>query len=161
MKQPQFTIYRFSAFVIAVMATYVALFSVLLFYPEPPRPVQFENINELFTDDPATIPAGLYLCFLMGWGIAYSVFFRFPRNFKVLLAGVFVGACILTFALMLGNGTESSWSEAPLPLQVLYTFLAASIGSAFQLLFLTGALQIFKSLCKKFFNRTSAAKKGV
>ncbi len=155
MQGPKFSYQKFFAIVAGVLAVYGSLFAALLFYPEPGTRVQYESLGHVFEDDTATISTVGYLSFVMAWALAYSVFFRFPSRFKVLLVGIALGAAIFTPAMIADS------SEAVIPLgassweQLFYGYFMALLAASFQLLFAAGALQILKSLWKWTFKSPS------
>ena len=153
MVSPKFTVFRFLAVVFGIVGTYVALFAVLLFYPEPERPVQYDNVRHLLNEGPGIVAAVLYLCFVMGWAVSYAVFFKFPRNFRGLMIGIVFCASLLTLGLLLGVDEEQKVLDLPLPVTIIYYFFASIFGAAFQMLFLVIFLQSAKCFWERFFNR--------
>jgi len=151
MTTPKYTHLRFAAIVVGIVAVYCALFALLLFYPTPERPIQYDNFRDLISEDPGIIPAVLYLCFVLGWAVAYSTFFKFPQRISILLIGVLLSAGVLTSALLLGAGAQNELGEMTFPLQIITGFFASSLGAAFQLFFVVISLQIVKAIWKRAF----------
>ena len=87
------------------------------------------------------IPAFFYLSLIMGWAVAYTKFFRFPENQKILILGVIIAALIMPvfrgmYRLLLGQ-IEIAELFGRLPEMLLGT----SLGAAMQLYFMVIALR--------------------
>ena len=129
----KFTYSKFAITTLSVMGVFTLLFIGLMiaayFY------IEIQSDKNFGPNFPFSIPAFLYLSFIMGWAVSYTKYFRFPANQKVLLLGVAIGAFVFpTLAgimhLLSGNiGFSEMLNNMPEAL------LGSLLGSAMQLYF--------------------------
>lgn len=80
------------------------------------------------------VPAFLYLSFIGGWAVAYHKYFRFPKNQKVLLLGIGIGALIVPVLIGLFR-LSTGEMNFPEVLHVLAegAILGSALGAAMQM----------------------------
>lgn len=80
----------FAATILRVMAAAALFFSTCMIWAHYQLGTTLDQMSLTFF-----VPAALYLSFVLGWGIAYTKFYRFPANQKVLLLGIAIAALIM------------------------------------------------------------------
>lgn len=136
----QYTHARFAVTIMRVMGVFALLFSVLMIGAHYHFGTTLEKMNLAFS-----IPAFVYLSFIMGWAIAYTKFYKFPANQKVLILGVIIAALIMPifggFSHLLSDQIEIAELHGTIP-EVLF---GSFIGAIMQLYFMViGLRYIFK-----------------
>ena len=134
-ERPPFTPRAFTLVVAKVMLACVVLLALVISFL-------------IATDGPDAVaaptiaPAG-YLCFLLGWAVAYTQFFRFPERQKVLLLGVAIGG------VLLGATNLLTATVAPQPADARFNplgLIGGFIGCAMQLYVLVFVLRFLPFL---------------
>ena len=135
----QFTYGRFIKTVLRVIVAFAILFGLLIVYMYYYfGEKEFKNTDWNFS---FSIPVFLYLSFIMGWAIAYSKYFRFPNQQRVLLLGMGIAALIMPTVAGIGHIVVGQMEISELVTALPEWILGSLIGAAMQLYFMVIVLR--------------------
>ncbi len=97
--------------------------------------------KELNLNLPFAVPVILYLSVIFGWSIAYTKFFRFPQNQKLLLLGIAVGALVVPVLAGLERLSSDQMTVSEMLIALPEFLLGGLLGAAIQLYLLVVVLR--------------------
>ncbi len=88
-----FTYGKFTITILSVMSAFALLFVFIMILAYLYLDTEIDKKTDFNLS--FAVPVCLYLSFIAGWAIAYTKYFQFPKNQRVLLVGMAVAALVM------------------------------------------------------------------